>query len=162
MKCLFLGVGALLLFSSVNGRCDCRLHFIGGDSISVSRYKQTAKAVMCEYAGGTIKVPSSRIHRITSVPTDIRNHMGKDIPRMFIPGPLFLSVDSVVTKDDFWKATHIPPIDLETYNERQRLKSRLQEDLETFRRASRHRDSAGKKRAIEAMARTSDRLSRLR
>ena len=117
---------------------------------------------MCEYAGGTFKVPSSRIHHITSVPTDIRNQRGKDIPRMLIPGPLFLSADPVVPKDDFWKATHIPSIDLEAYNERQRLKSQLQEDLKTFRRASRHRDLAGKKRAIEAMARTSARLSRLR
>lgn len=162
MRYLFLGVGALLLFSFVDGRCDCLLHFTGGDSISVSWYKQTAKAVMCEYAGGTIKVPISRIRHITSMPTELRKHRWKDIPRILFPGPLLLCLDPVVTEDDFWEAAHIPPIDLEAYNERERLKSRLQENLETFRRASRHRDLTGKKRAIEAMARTSAHLSRLR
>lgn len=137
------------------------LQLSNGNRFIVSEHWERGNLVGFYSHGGTIEIPKERIRKITRY--EVNTGADSDsLPRILLPKPVKkFSGRSKEAQHGIKKAARIKPISLESYKNRQDLKAKLQQALETFRQASKNRDVEAKRRAIEDMTRTSAQLSRL-
>lgn len=142
------------------GWCDDRVQITGEESRFGREQRQVNNDFLVDNPIGQMKGPGLRAQTLSTAPVSTGETGADRIPLMLLPGPpkrLFVGTERA--SGNLRPAVPIPPIDFEAYDER-RLKARLQEGLERFRRASKDRDPEAKKRAIEDVRRASAQLSR--
>jgi len=132
-----------------------------GNRFIVSEHWERGNLVGFYSHGGKIEIPKERIRKITRYQANTEAD-SDGLPQILLPKPVeILTTGSAEAQHGIKKAARIKPISLESYKNKQDLKAKLQQALETFRQASGNRDIEAKRRAIEDMTRTSAQLSRL-
>ncbi len=132
-----------------------------GNRFIVSEHWERGNLVGFYSHGGKIEIPKERIRKIIRYEANTGTD-SDGLLRILLPKPVeILPARSAETEHRIKKAARIKPISLESYKNKQNLKAKLQQALETFRQASGNRDIEAKRRAIEDMTRTSAQLSRL-